>query len=160
LKMTYFEKPDHSYHRVIFEFTDKEMKTAGFEKFNFMPNRLEILSVLQRINSNDLKKSGPPETLEAHLSHLEETIKRFSREDYADLQRKKDGWKAKALRLIGFLNDKDKEIERKNEYLEYYANEENYKETKEWTHDHCYPGNPPVLDDKGQIAREGIKDRS
>ena len=111
MKMTYFNNLNHQYNRVIFEFTDKEMKTAGFEKFNFMPNRLEILSVLQRINSNDLKKSGPPETLEAHLSHLEETIKRFSREDYADLQRKKDGWKAKALRLIGFLNDKDKKIE-------------------------------------------------
>ena len=121
MKMTYFNNLNHQYNRVIFEFTDKEMKTAGFEKFNFMPNRLEILSVLQRINSNDLKKSGPPETLEAHLSHLEETIKRFSREDYADLQRKKDGWKAKALRLIGFLNDKDKEVKRLKDSLDIYG---------------------------------------
>lgn len=29
-------------------------------------------------------------------------------DDYRDLQRKKDLWKAKALRLIGFLDEKDK----------------------------------------------------
>ena len=49
---------------------------------------------------------------EAYLSEMEETMKQFSREDHADLQRKKDAWKAKALRLIGFLNDKDKVIRR------------------------------------------------
>ena len=51
--MTYFEKPDHSYHRVIFEFTDKEMKDAGFERLSIMPNKLELLQLLKRITDND-----------------------------------------------------------------------------------------------------------
>ena len=129
--MTYFEKPDHSYHRVFFEFTDKEMKDAGFEQLSFMPSRLEILRVLQRITENDTKRLNVPWTFsitgplgipygtdesekskEAYLSEMEETMKQFSREDHADLQRKKDAWKAKALRLIGFLNDKSNEVKR------------------------------------------------
>ncbi len=129
--MTYFEKPDHSYHRMIFEFTDKEMKDAGFEHLSSIPGCFEILHVLQRIAENDKKQLDIPwkfsmtaspgmpskaneneKSKETYLSELQETMKRFSREDHADLQRKKDLWKAKALRLIGFLNDKDKEVER------------------------------------------------
>ncbi len=131
LKMTYFQKPDHSYHRVIFEFTDTEMKAAGFEKLSLQPSRLEILRVLQRITENDTKRLDVPwafsitaplgipygtdeneKSKEAYLSEMQETMKRFSREDHADLQRKKDGWKGKALRLIDFLNDKDNEVKR------------------------------------------------
>ncbi len=154
--MTHFEKPDHKYHRVIFEFTDKEIKDAGYYKLRFNPTKLEILRVLQRMADKDKKQLdvpwvfstrapeidqdgkaeiddsllmqcgvaiGIPKTIhrstpggsfskEAYLSELEETMKQFSREDHADLQRKKDAWKAKALRLIDFLNNKDKLIER------------------------------------------------
>ena len=58
----------------------------------------------------DIVPKGIEFSKEAYLSELQETMKRFSREDHADLHRKKDAWKAKALRLIGFLNDKDKTI--------------------------------------------------
>lgn len=88
--MNYFQKPNHAYHRVIFEFTDKEVKDTGFERLSFMPSNFEILRILQRIMDKELNK----------------TKKLF------DLSVKKDLWKAKALRLIGFLDDKDKEIER------------------------------------------------
>ena len=59
---------------------------------------------------------------EAYLSELQETMKRFSREDHADLQRKKDGWKGKALRLIGFLNNKDEVIKRLLRENKHYRN--------------------------------------
>lgn len=90
--MNYFLKPDHAYHRVIFEFTDKEMKDAGFKQLSFvpMPSKLEILRILQRIMDKELNKT----------------------KQLFELSIKKDLWKAKALRLIGFLNDKDKETER------------------------------------------------
>lgn len=86
--MNYFLKPDHAYHRVIFEFTDKEVKDTGFERLSFMPSNFEILRILQRIMDKELNK----------------TKKLF------DLSVKKDLWKAKALRLIGFLNNKDREV--------------------------------------------------
>ena len=88
LKVTYFERPDHSYHRVIFEFTDKERKGAGVELFSLQPKPLEIIPLLHRIANTEIKI------------------------DIVDLQRKKDGWKGKALRLIGFLNDKSNEVKR------------------------------------------------
>ena len=87
--MNYFRKPDHSYHRVIFEFTDKEMENAGFVRLSLIPSELEILQLLQRIEDKELNKTNQS----------------------FELQRKKDLWKAKALRLIGFLNKKDKEKE-------------------------------------------------
>ncbi len=96
--MTYFEKPDHSYHRVIFEFTDKERKGTGIEQFSLQPGPLEILQALQRIADKDKKQLDIPWTFSMPAS-LE------------DLQRKKDLWKAKAVRLIGFLNNKDTEAE-------------------------------------------------
>ena len=40
---------------------------------------------------------------------------------YVDLQRKKDGWKAKALRLIDFLNNKDKRVKRLKDALKKYG---------------------------------------
>ena len=86
--MTYFKKPDHSYYRIIFEFTDKEMKDAGFEKLNIKPNELEILQLLQRISDDELNK----------------TNKLF------ELSVKKEAWKTKVLRLIGFLNNKSQEV--------------------------------------------------
>ena len=152
MEMTYFNNLNHEYNRVIFEFTNEEKKEAGFYRTSKEPAILEILRLLHRIV--DENKGSK----EAYLSELEETMKRFSREDHANLQRKKDGWKAKALRLIGFLNDKDKELKRKIEALEYYADEEIYKETKEWTHDNCFPVEPCVLDDKGEIAREAMEE--
>ncbi len=53
MKMTYFKKPDHNYYRVMFEFTDTEMKATGFEKLSFMPDNLEILRVLNRLAEVD-----------------------------------------------------------------------------------------------------------
>lgn len=90
LYMNYFQKPNHAYHRVIFEFTNKEVKDTGFERLSFMPSNFEILRILQRIMDKELNK----------------TKKLF------DLSVKKDLWKAKALRLIGFLNNKDEKIKR------------------------------------------------
>ena len=158
MKMTHFQRPDHKYHRVMFEFTDKEIKDAGYCKLRFKPTELETLRLLHKIADAQIKEDitgilqnmatpapeidqdgkaeiddsllmqcgvaiGIPKTIhrstpggsfskEAYLSELEETMKQFSREDHADLQRKKDAWKAKALRLIDFLNNKDKLIER------------------------------------------------
>ena len=56
------------------------------------------------------------------FSETQEIMKRFSREDHADLQRKKDGWKGKALRLIGFLNNKDEVIKRLLRENKHYRN--------------------------------------
>ena len=123
MKMTYFNKINHQYNRVIFEFTDKEMKNAGFKQLGIMPSSLELLRLLQRIIENDLVKDPHTErsqvlnivpdnmelkTIENHLDPNRKYRDHFNALE--DLQRKKDLWKAKALRLIGFLNDKDEEI--------------------------------------------------
>lgn len=89
--MNYFQKPNHAYHRVIFEFTDKEMKDTGFKRLSFMPSNLEILQILQEIATD---------------KELNKTKKLF------DLSVKKDLRKTKALRLISFLNNKDNEVKR------------------------------------------------
>ena len=185
MKMTHFEKPDHKYHRVMFEFTDKEIKDAGYCKLRFKPTELETLRLLHKIADAQIKEditgilqnmatptpeadelfggdaepkiyfseavynnpcthesieislpdlsSDKPKTIhhstpggsfskEAYLSELQETMKRFSREDHANLQRKKDGWKGKALRLIGFLNNKDEVIKRLLRENKHYRN--------------------------------------
>ncbi len=215
--MTYFEKPDHSYHRVIFEFTDTEMKDAGFYRTSKQLAILEMIRLVRRIAEDrtikgdkdspevvakakrevaklqaDMINSWPDEdgtptpedekSKEAYLSETQEIMKRLSRDDHTKpsqvlnivpdnmelksienrldpdrkyreshvlpkndeieeksmqdlvnschyserhlgggsaepkilfcLQRKKDAWKAKALRLIGFLNSKDEVIKR------------------------------------------------
>ena len=125
MEMTYFKKPDHAYHRVIFEFTDKEMKNAGFKQLGIMPSSLELLRLLQRIIENDLVKDPHTERSQVlnivpdnmELKTIENRLdpNRKYRDHFnalEDLQRKKDGWKAKALRLIGFLKDKDSENKR------------------------------------------------
>ena len=137
LKMTYFNNINHQYNRVIFEFTDEEKQAAGFHKTSKEPAILEILRLLNRIVENDLtldsdKKyhdffnkiknnlstiTGVPVKLidkyrEDYSSALSEDIKTRNLIRLDDLQRKKDAWKAKALRLIDFLNNKDKLIER------------------------------------------------
>ena len=121
--MTYFKKPDHEYHRVIFEFTDKEMENAGFVRLSLIPSELEILQLLQRIAKDDKKQLDVLWTFSMTVP-LE------------DLQRKKDGWKAKALRLIGFLNNKDKEKEwLLNECVRQYIRgvyKPNKDDAKEW----------------------------
>ena len=125
MKMTYFEKPDHKYHRVMFEFTDKEIKDAGYCKLRFKPTELEILQVLKRIADNNKKQLDVPWVFSTRaplgtpyndesmpLIITDKGNMKISNIELQDLQRKKDAWKAKALRLIDFLNDKDKLIER------------------------------------------------
>ena len=56
MKMTYFKNPDHKYYRVMFEFTDTEMKAVGFEQISVIPNKLEILQVLNRLTEADEKQ--------------------------------------------------------------------------------------------------------
>lgn len=63
MKMTYFERPDHSYHRVLFEFTAQERKAAGFEKLSLIPSRLEILQVLNRLIEINANQSESTESL-------------------------------------------------------------------------------------------------
>ena len=98
--MTYFKKPDYSYHRVIFEFTDNEMKAVGFERMSIIPSEQEILKFLHKIIDEKANKNN----------------------ELFKLSVKKDLWKAKALRLIGFLNDKDKVIRRLLRENKHYRN--------------------------------------
>jgi len=135
LKMTHFEKPDHKYHRVMFEFTDKEIKDAGYWKLRFKPTELEILQVLQRMADKDKKQLdvpwifstkaplGTPYNDESMpLIITDKGNMKISNIELQDLQRKKDGWKAKALRLIGFLNNKDEVIKRLLRENKHYRN--------------------------------------
>ena len=94
--MTYFKKPDHAYHRIIFEFTDNEMKAVGFERMSIIPSEQEILKFLHRIINKNADKNN----------------------ELFEMSVKKDLWKTKALRLIGFLDNKEKKIEHLKRILE------------------------------------------
>lgn len=154
MKMTYFKKPDHSYNRVIFEFTDEEKQAAGFHKTSKEPAMMEILRLLHRIadtqikaditdilhsftnvetleipfDENDIEEKSIQDHVNSFINSnqllpkIHEQLKIIKRYEYEgkfvfvnlirldELLRKKDAWKAKALRLIDFLNNKDKEI--------------------------------------------------
>lgn len=54
--MTYFEKPTHSYHKIIFEFTNKEMKDAGLDRIDIKSSQFELLQLLQKISDKQVKE--------------------------------------------------------------------------------------------------------
>ena len=152
MKMTYFNNLNHQYNRVIFEFTDEEKQAAGFHKTSKEPAILKILRLLNRIYDNgsdknmlrkftEKKSLGTPfnEIKLTDVSDLTNSITTMKKlgsvrdlvenKKYRDhvnlldeLQRKKDAWKAKALRLIGFLNNKDEVIKRLLRENKHYRN--------------------------------------
>ncbi len=77
-------------------------------------------------------------------------VKEEANEEIIQLHRKRDGWKAKALRLIDFLNKKDKVVERLKKALEYYADEEQYILDNRL--------HPKVMVDWGKVARKALKE--
>jgi len=56
--MTYFSKPDHKYNRAIFEFTDTEIKASGYHRFTLQPTKLEMIQLLQRIETSEKENNG------------------------------------------------------------------------------------------------------
>ena len=72
--MTYFKKPDHQYNRVIFEFTDTEMKDAGFHQTSKEPAIMEILWLLHRIAEDRTIKGDyvPPKVVAKAKREVEE----------------------------------------------------------------------------------------
>ena len=152
MKITYFNNLNHQYNRVIFEFTDEEKQAAGFNKTSKEPAILEILRLLNRIYDNgsdenmlrkfiDKKSLGIPFnkinltnvsgltdsiTTVKKLGSVRDLVENKKYRDHVnlldELQRKKDAWKAKALRLIGFLNNKDEVIKRLLRENKHYRN--------------------------------------
>ncbi len=152
MKITYFNNLNHQYNRVIFEFTDEEKQAAGFNKTSKEPAILEILRLLNRIYDNgsdenmlrkfiDKKSLGIPFnkinltnvsgltdsiTTVKKLGSVRDLVENKKYRDHVnlldELQRKKDAWKGKALRLIGFLNNKDEVIKRLLRENKHYRN--------------------------------------
>ena len=152
MKMTYFNNLNHQYNRVIFEFTDEEKQEARFHKTNKEPAILEILRLLNKIYDNgsdknmlrkftEKKSLGTPFneikltdvsgltdsiTTVKKLGSVRDLVENRKYRDHVnlldELQRKKDAWKGKALRLIGFLNNKDEVIKRLLRENKHYRN--------------------------------------
>lgn len=62
------------------------------------------------------------------------------------------------------FNKKRKECVSETNYLrkalEFYADEEIYEETKNYTHGNIFSVDPSILEDKGEIAREALRKSS